>query len=107
MVDSHDALTPNGTAPIVRDLTYAQIIGWAAVIGIAGGIVATAYYYLLEGSMHLVWHQVPELLQAQFPGDLIASYLVKNYVWIAATIGGLLVGLSLYLMGALEKWPLW
>ena len=83
------------TAPVIGDLTYAQIVFWAAVIGVAGGLVAAAYYYLLENSMHLVWHQVPEMLQSQFPGQ----FLIKNYVWIAASIGGLLVGLSLYFMG--------
>ena len=84
---------------VCHDLTYAQVIGWAAVIGIAGGIVATAYYYLLEGSMHLVWEQVPEVLQVQLSGQVLGEFLVKNYVWIAATTGGLLVGLSLYFMG--------
>lgn len=87
--------TSKENGPIVHDLTYAQLILWAAVIGIAGGLVASAYYFLLESSMHLVWHQVPEMLQVRFPGE----FLVKNYVWIAATIGGLLVGLSLYFMG--------
>jgi hypothetical protein len=48
--------------PLLRDLTYAQIILWSAVIGILGGLVATAYYYLLEHSMHLVWHTLPERL---------------------------------------------
>jgi H+/Cl- antiporter ClcA len=87
-----ESMPANGA---VTDLTYSQTIFWAAAIGIAGGLVATAYYYVLENSMHLVWHQVPEILQAQFPEE----FLVKNYVWIAASIGGLLVGLSLYLMG--------
>jgi len=87
--------TTGATAAIVRDLTYAQIILWAAVIGILGGLIATAYYYVLETSMHVVWHQVPEILQAQSSGE----FLIKNYVWIAASIGGLLVGLSLYFMG--------
>ena len=65
----------NGTkAPVVRDLTYAQIIFWAAVIGIAGGLVPTAYYYLLENSMHLVWHQVPEMLRAWFPGEFLGQH---------------------------------
>jgi H+/Cl- antiporter ClcA len=81
--------------PVVRDLTYAQVIFWAAAIGMAGGLVATAYYYLLESSMHWVWHQIPDLLQVQVPG----AFWVKNYVWMAAAIGGLLVGLSLYFMG--------
>jgi H+/Cl- antiporter ClcA len=98
MVDKpadESTLMNGATAPVVPDLTYAQIIFWGAVIGIAGGLVATVYYFVLESSMHLVWHDVPEVLQAHFPGE----FLVKNYVWIAATIGGLLVGLSLYFMG--------
>jgi H+/Cl- antiporter ClcA len=98
MVDKpadESTLINGATAPVVPDLTYTQIIFWAAVIGIAGGLVATAYYFVLETSMHLIWHHLPEVLQAHFPG----GFLLKNYVWIAATIGGLLVGLSLYFMG--------
>lgn len=96
MVDKPAEISVEGAAaPVVRDLTYAQIIFWAAAIGIAGGLVATAYYYLLEGSLHLVWSQVPEMLQAYFS----IEFLSKNYLWVATTIGGLLVGLSLYFMG--------
>ncbi len=79
----------------IRDLSYQQIILCSAVIGIAGGLVATAYYYALEGSLHLVWHTIPEFLEPYFP----ASIPAWNYVWIATTIGGFLVGLTLYLMG--------
>lgn len=78
-----------------HNLTYTQVIIWAAVIGIAGGLVATAYYFLLEGSMHLVWHQLPEIMQVHFHSE----FLAKNYVCITASIGGLLVGLTLYFMG--------
>lgn len=61
MVDiANAALMSGAMAPVMRDLTYAQVIFWATAIGIAGGLVATAYYYLLESSMHLVWQQVPE-----------------------------------------------
>jgi hypothetical protein len=96
MIDVHEsAAIASDKAPVVPDLTYAQIIFWAAAIGVIGGLIATAYYYLLENSMHLVWHQLPELLQTWVPGE----FLSQNYVWIAATIGGLLVGLSLHFMG--------
>lgn len=96
MIDVHEsAAIASDKAPVVPDLTYAQIIFWAAAIGVIGGLIATAYYYLLENSMHLVWHQLPELLQTRVPGE----FLSQNYVWIAATIGGLLVGLSLHFMG--------
>ncbi|WP_319421047.1 chloride channel protein [Pleurocapsa sp. FMAR1] len=78
-----------------RSLTYHQIILCSVVIGIVGGLVATIYYFVLEGMMHGVWHTVPNFLQPYFPSWLPA----KNYVLIATTIGGFCVGLVLYLMG--------
>ncbi len=78
-----------------RSLTYHQIILCSVVIGIVGGLVATIYYFVLEGMMHGVWHTVPNFLQPYFPSWLPA----KNYVLIATTIGGFCVGLVLYFMG--------
>lgn len=77
-----------------RELTYQQIILASALIGIAGGLVATAYYYVLESCLHLVWHTLPDFLEPIFPA--IPAW---NYIWIATTIGGFLVGLTLHLMG--------
>lgn len=79
----------------IRDLSYHQMILCSAVIGIAGGLVATVYYYVLEACQHLVWHTVPDFLEPYFPSVLPAW----NYVWIATTVGGFLVGLTLVLMG--------
>ncbi|MBW4663699.1 MAG: chloride channel protein [Chroococcus sp. CMT-3BRIN-NPC107] len=76
------------------ELNYQQTIFYAAVIGIAGGLVATVYYYTLEAGLHLVWHTIPEFLTPYMP-----PVAVSNYVWIATTIGGFLVGLTLYFMG--------
>lgn len=81
------------TAP--RELDYAQTMLAAAAIGIVGGIVATTYYLAMERFMHLVWHTLPEQLEPFFT----ESFPATNYVWIAASVGGLLVGLTLYLMG--------
>lgn len=78
-----------------RDLTYQQIILASAAIGIAGGLVATAYYYVLESCLHLAWHTIPDFLEPLFP----SKFPAWNYVWIATTIGGFLVGLTLHLMG--------
>ena len=78
-----------------RELTYQQIILASAAIGIAGGLVATAYYYLLESCLHLVWHTIPHFIEPLFP----TKFPAWNYVWIATTIGGFLVGLTLHLMG--------
>ncbi len=78
-----------------NELGYHQLILCAALIGIAGGLVATAYYYTLEACLHLVWHTLPDALLPSFP----APFPTWNYVWIATTIGGLCVGLTLHFMG--------
>ncbi len=97
MAIATDKQNQTKTDPVVANLNYAQTILCAAAIGIIGGLVATAYYYLLENLTHIVWHTLPEMLQS---GDFLASsFLRPNYLWIATTIGGLLVGLSLYFMG--------
>jgi len=75
-------------------LTYVQLVLCAVLIGIVGGLVATAYYFVLEGMMHGVWQTIPELLEPYWP-----FWLPANYVWIATTIGGFCVGLALYFMG--------
>jgi H+/Cl- antiporter ClcA len=78
-----------------RSLTYHQLILGSVVIGIVGGLVATIYYFVLEGMMHGVWHTIPELIQPYFP----SWFPAENYVLIATTIGGFCVGLVLYFMG--------
>jgi H+/Cl- antiporter ClcA len=77
------------------ELAYRQMIFYSVIIGIAGGLVATAYYYVLEAGIHLVWHTLPDMLKLYFP-TLGSS---GNYVWIVTTIGGFLVGLTLHYMG--------
>ncbi|MGB7086862.1 MAG: chloride channel protein [Phormidesmis sp.] len=78
-----------------RQLTYLQMMLCAALIGIVGGLVATVYYFVLEGMMHGMWHTLPERITPYFPSWLPET----NYVWIATTIGGFGVGLVLYFMG--------
>ncbi|CAA9555906.1 Chloride channel protein [uncultured Synechococcales cyanobacterium] len=76
------------------ELTYGQLLFCSAAIGIAGGLVATIYYYVLESSMHLVWQTLPNVLAPYLPAG--SSW---NYLWLTTTIGGFLVGLTLYFMG--------
>lgn len=79
-----------------RDLTYYQIFLCAAAIGTVGGLVATGYYLVLEMLMHGIWHRLPEQVLPAFPD----GFAPQNYVWIATTVGGLLVGLIFYVMGS-------
>lgn len=78
-----------------RSLIYPQLILCSVVIGIIGGLVATIYYFALEGMMHGVWHTIPELITPYFT----SWFPTKNYVLIATTVGGFCVGLVLYFMG--------
>ena len=78
-----------------RSLTYHQLILCSVVIGIVGGLVATVYYFVLEGMMHGVWQTIPSMIAPYFP----SWFPAKNYVLIATTIGGFCVGLVLYFMG--------
>ncbi len=87
--------TPKTSLSDTHELSYEQMILCSGVIGIAGGLVATAYYYVLEACLHLVWHTLPDFVSPYFP----ASIPSWNYVWIATTIGGFLVGLTLRFMG--------
>lgn len=62
-----------------RTLTHSQLYLCAVIIGIFGGIVATIYYFVLEGMMHGMWHTLPEIVEPYFPNWLPTN----NYVWIA------------------------
>ena len=78
-----------------KHFNYSQIYLCAVVIGVAGGMVATVYYFVLETMMHGMWHTLPKAIEPYFPNWLPTS----NYVWIATTVGGFCVGLVLYFMG--------
>jgi H+/Cl- antiporter ClcA len=95
VIATNNPAPPQNSPSDRRELGYQEMILCSVLIGIAGGLVATAYYYVLEGSLHLVWHTLPDFLSPYFPTG-IPSW---NYVWIATTIGGFLVGLTLQLMG--------
>ena len=95
MSSSSQVFSPtDNSVPVTRELTYAQTILCATLIGIMGGFVATAYYYVLEGFLHLVWHTLPNALTSYMP-----NFPRWGYVLAATTIGGLCVGTTLRLMG--------
>ena len=85
----------NGSKSNSQELTYLQTILCAMAIGTVGGLVATAYYFVLEHFLELVWDTGQEFFEPYLPYWLPPW----NYTWIIATIGGLLVGLSLYFLG--------
>lgn len=92
---SHEKSSEETETAQNQQLTYPKLILCSVAIGVTGGLVATVYYFILEGMIHGVWHTLPELVEPYFPSWLPFS----NYVWIATTIGGFCVGLILYFMG--------
>ncbi|MEM1367739.1 MAG: chloride channel protein [Cyanobacteria bacterium P01_H01_bin.15] len=91
--ESSSALTEMSVEP--KPLSYRRLLFYASLVGIAGGLVATAYYFVLETLLDLVWIEGKEWILAFFP-----SWLPHwHYTWIVATIGGLGVGLCLYFLG--------
>jgi H+/Cl- antiporter ClcA len=67
---------------------YRELLLWTAVIGIAGGLIACAYYYVLEGATSLVWTK------------LVPPFVGRHHLlWLVTAAGGALVGLSLKKLG--------
>ena len=78
-----------------QELTYFRTLLYAAIVGAAGGMVATVYYFVLEFLLELVWETGRASIVPWFPAWLPHWH----YTWIVATIGGFGVGLCLYLLG--------
>lgn len=78
-----------------KELLYSKILLYSSAVGIVGGLVATAYYFVLEHFLELVWDIGKHYFTGNFPDWLEVS----NYVLIVTTIGGFGVGLCLYFFG--------
>ncbi|MEL6159959.1 MAG: chloride channel protein [Cyanobacteria bacterium J06554_11] len=78
-----------------KELTYSRTLIYAGLVGAAGGIVATVYYFVLENLLELVWETGRESILQWFPAWLPHWH----YTWMVPTIGGLGVGLCLYFLG--------
>ena len=76
-------------------LTYFRTLLYAGIVGAAGGLVATVYYFVLEQLLELVWETGKESILTWFPAWLPHWH----YTWMVATVGGLGVGLCLYFLG--------
>ncbi len=63
---SDSSLLVNDAAKL-RELTYAQTMFCADLIGIMGGVVATIYYYGIEACLHFVWHTLPRWVNPLLP----------------------------------------
>ena len=77
------------------ELTYFRTLLYAGIVGAAGGVVATIYYFVLEQLLELVWETGRESIVEFFPAWLPHWH----YTWMVATVGGLGVGLCLYFLG--------
>ena len=80
---------------VPQELTYFRTLFYAAIVGAAGGCVATLYYFVLEQLLEFVWETGREMAVGWFPVWLPHCH----YTWIVATVGGLGVGFCLYFLG--------
>ncbi|CAN5475029.1 chloride channel protein [soil metagenome] len=80
----------------LRSLTNPRLFGFAVVIGIAGGLVATVYYYLLQLAMHGVWYRLAHITISSLPVE--PSW--KPVILLITTSGGLVVGLLTRWLGS-------
>ena len=83
-------LQPRGVDQNERVMSYGQTLLWAVIIGLAGGCIATVYYFLLKGGLYLVWNILQPALATIFNfsfGNILTLILITS-------LGGLLVGLS-------------
>jgi H+/Cl- antiporter ClcA len=76
-------------------LSSARLWMWACVIGLAGGILALAYYAVMRLLLHYVWEKVAHIDQSNL-GYLPAF---RPAILVITTAGGLVVGWLSYLLG--------
>ena len=93
--DDFESISQSEPVAHPTELTYLRTLIYAGIVGAAGGVVATLYYFVLEQLLELVWESGRETIVGFFPAWLPHWH----YTWIIATIGGLGVGLCLYFLG--------
>ncbi len=79
-----------------RRLTNPQLLAMAVVIGIAGGLVATGYYYVLQLAMRGVWDRGANITLS----SLSIEPAWRPAILVITTTGGLLVGLLTRWLGS-------
>lgn len=101
---AHDALSgdsmqspeaPQGPAQVRRVPRFRELLLWTFVVGVLGGLVAVAYYWLLQGALDLVWKTAANAIESRLPAGLQRHH----WLWAVTTAGGALVGLSLRELG--------
>lgn len=74
-----------------RLMPYGYTLLWAVIIGLLGGLIATLYYWILDGGLYFIWDVLHPLLESLFSfpwGGTVALICLT-------TLGGLLVGLTM------------
>jgi len=79
----------------VRRIHFKQLVFLSAIIGICGGLLASAYIFVLKEVLHFVWDVGKPAIYRILPSWLRAV----NPIWIITAVGGLFVGLALKFLG--------
>ncbi|HUJ28743.1 MAG TPA: chloride channel protein [Myxococcales bacterium] len=89
------SLVETPSAELRRSPRFREVLLWTLVVGVVGGVVACAYYWLLEGSMWALWKALPLWVEKWAPAWLQRHH----WLWVVTGIGGALVGVALRVMG--------
>ncbi len=86
---------PPSSLGMGRVIPNGQMLFWSCLVGAVGGLLAIVYYYLLQGSLGLVWKMAAGHSWLSLPTG------PGFYPWImvVTTLGGLGVGLVLKFLG--------
>lgn len=69
-------------------MSSASLLGWAAILGAGGALLAVVYYAALQGALYVVWERLAGISPASLP--LLPTW--NPGIVVVTTAGGLLVG---------------
>src|SRR5665213_3292886 len=82
---------PPNSLGVGRVIPNGQMLFWSCLVGGVGGVMAIAYYYLLQGSLALVWKMGAGHAWLELP----TTPWFYPWILVVTTLGGLGVGLVL------------
>ncbi|HET8656912.1 MAG TPA: chloride channel protein [Longimicrobiaceae bacterium] len=95
---------------------FGRLMALASGVGLCGGLLAAAYYFLLSGALSAVWNHLAPALGAPLSPEeaahvppphpvITASHGLSQIlpgpspIWVISALGGVLVGLALWKLG--------
>lgn len=75
-----------------RSIQFGNLILLSCLVGLGGGLLGAAYFYVMNGMLDGVWNHLAPAVGAIMPWGL-------SPIWVVTAIGGFIVGIALWKMG--------